>query len=402
MKENVFDVAIIGGGVAGVFAAKKLSQASDVRCILFDLGRPQGKRRHQLSGWFGCFPNSDGKLYSQDVEKVAETSGKRSAGKAATWVKRYINDVTKVKLTEDRKPLVAAEKRIQKAGFDYHLNDYIQMFPKDIHAVSKCLSDEIETSGKVQFSFDNEVYSIHKQKGMFCLVTEQGEFQAKKILITVGRSGWRWATKIYENFGIVDSDEVARFGVHAEISSSYMKDFNKSNLSMFNNDMTIGPVSWNGTIIPEDHYDLAISAFRSNENRWKTDKVSFKIIGNYATAKGSSETNRLGCLAFVLANERISKERISTLVGGRSKVSPLREFDWLTQACNKIQEVIPEFINKGYFHIPTIMPLPPKVALGDNFSTELDNFFLAGESAGVHGLMGAAVSGALAADGIVK
>lgn len=403
MTSKVYDVAIIGGGVAGVFAAKKISQSSDVKCILFDVGRPQGKRRMQTLGWFGCFPSSDGKLYQHDVTSIASISGNRKAKSSQTWVLNYLKKHIELSLSKDKKILKTTEKKLKTAGFDYHYNDYVQLYPKDIHAVSKALADEIEESGNIDLSFDNEVYSIHKKKGHFSIITHEGEFLSKKVLVAAGRSGWRWVSGLFEQFGIVDSNDVASFGIHGEISSSYMKDFNKSNCTFFNDEISVGPLSWNGTVIPEDHFDLAISAFRSNENRWKSDKVSFKIIGFRQFEKsGIEQTNRLGTLAFVLSNDRISKERISSIVHKKSKISIIPEYDWLIESVEKIATVIPEFITKGYFHIPTILPMPPKINVGNNFSTEIDNFYVAGESAGIPGLMGAATSGVLAAEGILK
>ena len=53
---NKYDVGIIGAGVAGAFAALRISQNNPgTKTIIFDFGRPPGKRRRQLEGWFGCF-----------------------------------------------------------------------------------------------------------------------------------------------------------------------------------------------------------------------------------------------------------------------------------------------------------------------------------------------------------
>jgi len=59
--DKSYDIGIIGGGIAGAFAALRLAEHhKKKKCILFELGRPPAKRRRQLEGWFGCFPFGDG------------------------------------------------------------------------------------------------------------------------------------------------------------------------------------------------------------------------------------------------------------------------------------------------------------------------------------------------------
>jgi uncharacterized FAD-dependent dehydrogenase len=256
------------------------------------------------------------------------------------------------------------------------------------------MAETIEKTGNITFSFDNEVKSICKQKGLFVITTDTEEYKCKKLILAVGRSGWKCAQDIFTNFGIVDNNDNAKFGIRIEMNSAIMKDFNKSNCSLFKNDLEIGPMSWFGTVIPEDHVELAISAFRSNENRWKTDKVSFTLIGNRPfPGKGSEETDRMGKLAFVFANDRIIKERVSYILTEKSKISVIKEYDWLKESITDLANVMPEVATKAYFHVPTIMPLAPRVNLGSNLETEVDGLFVAGESAGVTGILSAGLMG---------
>lgn len=399
-----FDVGIIGAGVAGAFATLKLAKDhKDVRAILFDLGRPPMKRRRQLEGWLGCFPNSDGKLYQTDIVKVAELTGLRKAKSSHTQFKHVLDQIDDFKVTKDRSPIASMEKKIIKLGYDITLNDYVQVYPKEIHALSKYMAEIIEKGKNITFNFDSEVFRIVKQKNVFVITTETQEYRCKKIIIAVGRSGWRWARDLYNSFGIVDNNDIARFGIRVEATSNVMKDFNRSNCTLTRSDLEIGPLSWFGTVIPEDHVDLAISAFRSNENRWKTDKVSFNLIGNRPFPnEGFEQTDRMGKLAFVLANDRIVKERISTLLTGKSKISVIKEYDWLKPVIEELSILIPEVSSKAYFHVPTILPSAPRINIGDNLETEVDGMFVAGESAGVHGILAAGIMGIAAADAICK
>ena len=235
------------------------------------------------------------------------------------------------------------------------------------------------------------------------VVTDEQEFRCKKIIIAVGRSGWRWAKDLFTDFGIVDSNDNAKFGIRIELSSPHMKDFNKSNCTLLKNDLEIGPLSWFGTVIPEDHVDVAISAFRSNENRWKTDKVSFNLIGNRPFPNsGFEQTDRISKLTFVLSNDRILKEKVSYILSDKSKISIIPEYNWLKEAILDLENIIPDLSSKSYFHVPTIIPSSPKINIGNNLETEIDGMFVVGESAGVHGILAAGLMGTIAADQACK
>jgi hypothetical protein len=407
---NNYDVGIIGMGVAGSFACLKISKEhKNMKIIAFDIGRPPAKRRRQLEGFLGCLPNSDGKLYLNDINKLTDLVGLRKAKSAYNWFNKTISNVGTFKTTKDKPLSISLDKKFKKAGFQVDLNDYIQIYPRDIHSLSKYMAENIEANKNVSFRFDSEVVHIQKQKNIFIVQTEDGtEYRCKKIILAVGRSGWRWANRLFTNFGIIDNNDVARYGIRIETSSTNMKDFNRSNCTISKEDLELGPFSWYGTVIPEDHsvpneLDLAISAFRSNENRWKTDKVSFNLIGNRAfTGKGCEETDRIGKLTFVLANDRIIKERISTIISGKSKISIIPEYDWLKETLTGLNEIIPEIISKGYFHVPTIIPMVPKINLGSNLESEVNGMFIVGESAGQSGILSAALTGIISADAVYK
>jgi hypothetical protein len=402
---NIYDVAIIGMGVGGVFAAYKLAKEhKDMKVLGIELSRPMSKRRPQICGFFGCFPTGDGKLYLNDLPKISSIIGAKKTKSSNSLFNNIISNVNTFKVTKDRSPNLSLEKKFKKLGYDITLNDFIQTYPKDVHALSRFMVNKIEESGNVTYSFDNEVSQIFKQKNIFNIVTERGEFKCKKVIIAVGRSGWRWANDLFKNFGIIDNNDTAKFGIRVETTSDIMKDFNKSNCTLTKeNDLEIGPLSWFGTVIPEDHIDTAITAFRSNENRWKTDKVSFSLIGNRQfPAAGFEQADRLAKLTFILTNDRVMKEKLTTLLNSRSKISIIPEYDWLKDAVNELGIVVPELVSKGYFHIPTIITMAPKINLSSNLESEIDGMFVIGESAGISGILAAGCMGLAAADAVCK
>lgn len=402
---NNFDIGIIGAGVAGAFASYKIAKDyKNLKTIVFDLGRPPMKRRRQLEGWLGCLPNSDGKLYLSDADKISQIVNSKKVKSSFNYFNSILSNVDSFKTVKDKSLQVSLEKKLKKAGYEITLNDHIQMYPKDIHLLSKFLSETIEKNKNINFIFDKEVKSVSKQKSLFSINCEGQEYKCKKLIIAVGRSGWRWCKNLYQNLGLIENNDIAKFGIRFELNSSIMKEFNKSNCTIKkSNDIEIGPLCWNGTVIPEDHVDLAISAFRSNENRWKTDKVSFSLIKDvYFPNNGFEQTDRIGKLTFLLANDRIIKEKVSYIINGKSKISIMKEYDWLKPVIQDLSSIFPEILSKGYFHVPTIMPMVPKINIGNNLETELDGMFVAGESAGIVGIMSAACTGLICVDSICK
>lgn len=399
-----YDVGIIGAGPAGVFSACRITtNYPKTKIILFDLSRPPGKRKPQCHGFFGCVPGSDGKLYINDFDQVATIVAGDKIKIAKKWINDILSNNIDIDINKDTCPNISIEKKIRKSGFNVKLNNYIQLNPKDIHNIMRYMASILEANINLVLSFDNEVFSITKKKNGFIVSTQNGDIFCKRIIISVGRSGWRWAKKIYEDFNLVVNNNSAKFGIKIETVDTNLKEFNKSNCTIYNEWLELGPLCWNGTVIPEDHTDFSIASFRSNELRWKTDKVSFNLIGNRQFENyGSDQVNRMGQLTFLLANERILKEKISTIFSQKSKISSIEEYDWLPDALNSISSFIPNILSKGYFHIPTMITLPPKINIAKNLSTDIEGMYVAGESANIMGILAAMTTGTVVGDSVMK
>ena len=396
-----YDIAIIGSGIAGTFAALKLAKEYKGKVILFELGAAPGKRRQQCNGFLGCFPTGDGKLYLSDTNKVLPVVGSKQMNANIKWFHHYIRNIFDMSIIKDPGPKINLEKRIVKNGFTISKNDYIQIFPKEIHALSRKIVND--TENRITSSFDDEVLSIVNNKKQFTIISTSRQINCKKLIICTGRSGWRWTGDLYKSFNIINDNNYAKFGIRIETNSHTMRDFNKSSCSLTDGYLDIGPICWNGTVIPEDHTDMAITSFRSNEVRWKTDKVSFDLIASrYYENNGFEQTNRLGQLTFILSNDRIIKEKLVYLLNNKSKISIIPEYGWLLEAVKKIGLILPDVISKGYFHIPTIIPLAPKINISNQMETDIHNMYCAGEAAGMTGIYSAILSGLSAADGSSK
>lgn len=404
---NIFDLCIVGSGVAGSFATTRIAEKhKDLKTLTIELGAKYGKRRQQSFGFLGLMPNSDGKLYVDDLDKVKELTDGRRIRNANTWVMDKLKEAAgNLKVTKDSTPSVAAQKRIKESGFELQTNDYIQWRPESVHTLSRNMAVEVENNPNITYSFENEVYKISKKRNQFHISTYDGEFIAKRVLLATGIAGWRWATKLYQELGLVVSDDYARIGVRLEISGNYLKDFNKSHCTLTKNEIKVGKFSWGGQVIPIDHTDsidhtdLAVSGFRGNEDRWKSERVSMSLISNrHFPGQGTYECERLAKLAFLLYNDRVGKEKIRTIFNGTSQLSMLPEYDWLKESITELDKIIPNLKSKGSFHAPNIEPRSAKIIVNSNLETELEGLFVAGETTGTSGLLFSAISGTVAAD----
>jgi uncharacterized protein len=398
----IYDIVICGAGMAGIFACHQiLEKKTGLKVALFDIGRPPMKRRLQMFGFGGLLPNSDGKLYLSDTKKVSTLVGDTKSKKAQDWVISTLELIDKTNIIDDIGFNKTLSAKIKSAKYTITKNSFIPIFSPHIHGLLKHFANEFEN--KIDFYFDKEIISIRKNKNTFVVSSGDEEYKCKKILLATGRSGWRWAAEIFDKFGIIEENSIARYGIKIETSIDNLSYLNGATSSLSNNKVNIGPICWNGTVVPEDHYDMVIANFRSNEDRWKTDKVSFDFIGNIECKNGFEETNRIGKLTFLLANDRVAKERVSSILNGKSKIlSILPEYNWIKEDIKQFGTVMPEILTKAYFHTPALLPLPPTISLGTNLSTDIEGLFVAGENAGITGLLAAAMMGKIAADGMIR
>lgn len=405
MTKTTYDISIIGSGIAGSFAALRIAEKHpQANAILIDVGRPPMKRRRQLEGFLGCFPTGDGKIYPSDLDKVKDIVDGRKATPAWGWVYDYFKEVNPMKLTKSPKPLMSFRKKVKNAGFDISWRDYYQWKPASVHKLSKHISTIMSDAPNITYSFDNEVLSIRKQRGgTFAISTADGSISSHKVILCVGRSGWRWVTNLYDDLGIIASDDWARYGARIEMPAGHLKELKKSHFTIKNDELEVGPFCWNGTIIPEDHLDLVISAFRSNENRWKTEKVTFSLLKSvYFNDQGSVQTDRIGKLSFLLFNDRVSREKVKTFLAGKSQLNLIPEYNWMPEVLGELENLFPKLCKKGYLHVPNIDPIAAKIRLGSNLESEIDGMFVAGESSGIKGIAAAAIMGTVCADSACK
>lgn len=386
---EILDIAIIGCGVAGACAAYSLRHTKKT-VALIDVGRPPLKRRRQMEGWLGLLPSSDGKLFLNDL-KHCNFDKDIAFGK----VQELLNQVSDFKVFESKKINNEFIKTAKSNNFSIDYLNWMQMYPKDIHSLSKLMNVEIENLENFYHYFDLEVSDVFHENGTFSIDCGEKVIKAKKVIIALGRSGWRLSHHIFNKFGLITDNTEARLGIKIETQSDNLKEFKKSILTLTNADENImlGPFMSNGTVIPEDHIEMAQAAFRSNEPRWQSSFTTFDLIKTIKVEKACETVDRLSKLTWILGNDRIIKEPTITILNKKSKLFILDEYKFLTNELLKINSLFPEILEKSYYYAPLIMAEPGKIELNEHLETTVPGMYCIGESARIPGLLGAMISG---------
>lgn len=400
---ELFDVVILGAGVAGSIASYRLKKANEkIKLAVVDVGRPPLKRRRQIEGWLGCLPNSDGKLYTQDFNNLSRFLSNETIENNFNYYKALFPSTTDFSLFKSKKVSKALFKKLPTLGYTTEYSDYYQIFPKDIHQLSKKMSSYVDDTKNTEYFFDIEVLGIEKDGSDFVIKSEDLDIKAKKVIFTPGRSGWRFSKAVYDFFKIEQKNDYSYYGVRVEADITSVKDFNKAICTLNSDEYTVGRFCWNGTTIQEDHIDIAISAFRSNEKRWETNSVSFDLLKKvHNPNRGLEESERISKLSFLLANDRVLKERSTVILSEKAKISPLKEFSWLPNKLRELDEIMPGISQNSSIYYPSILAMAPGINIKPNFETDISGLYTAGENLGEYGILFAAISGIACADAVV-
>jgi uncharacterized protein len=399
-----YDICIIGSGIAGTFAALRIAEKhKDIRTVVFDIGRPPAKRRRPLEGFLGCFPTGNGKICPNNLDSINTIMDGRKIVRSNQWVMEKLQEINPMKLIKDRSPSKHMEKILSEHNFSVKMNDYYQWRPEHVHKLSKSITASLENSKNVFFSFDNQVLSIKKDQDSFAINTEECSIECKKVILCAGRSGWRWVTELYRELDIIKDNNCAKYGVRIEIPVQHAKELNRSCCILNRDDLELGPFDWNGSITPEDHADVVVSSFRSNEERWKSEKLSFSVLKSVSYPNsGVENSDRIGKLTFLLFNDRVNKERLKSFIKGNSLISLLPEYSWLPDVAKELDNLFPKITDYAYMYLPHIFPMAASVELDQNLQSKIPGLYIAGESANIKGILGAAVSGCIAANEACK
>ena len=467
-----FDVGIVGGGPAGLFAAIELTRIRrDLKVALFEKGHRVEERKcpiaEKTSDWWRREPQvvncklcrvcnvlhgvgGAGTFSSGIVNLRPDVGGDLDklvgSWEAAEEIIKYVDSILldfgapqDTLIEPDPKKARRIEKLAARAGAKYIPTPQRVLGTEVVIKVISNMTNHLESSG-VKIFTETSVEDIEKTQGGFTLKTSRGEFRVKALIVAPGRGGSEWLRRVAEKLGVSVKPGVLDVGVRIEVPHFITEHVTSVNYDpkillytkTYDDMVRTFCTNPQGFVIKEFYEDGTVGVNGASYREAKSKNTNFallvtlkltdpytdvlelgKSIARMATKVGVGRPiiQRLGDLERGRRStwERISRSAITPTLrdvtpGDISLVLPHRVLSNILEAISRLDVIYPGLASpQTLIYAPEIKYYALQVEVNRNMETNLENFFVAGDGAGVsRGINVAAATGILAARGVAS
>lgn len=445
MNRKIYNVVIVGAGPAGLFAALELREKGVKNIALLEKGPPieARERKQVMFGVGGAGLYSDGKLIlspsygkTNILEFVSRSEGEEIVKKIEA-VFRAVGVKEKAYPRNMRRAL-DLKNRCQRQGIDMLLVRQLHLGSDRGVVYIKTLAQKLRKIG-VKIFAETEVVSFKKKgKKLAAAVTCQGEeVRGHYFLVAPGRAGNIWLTQEAQKLGLNLEYRPIEVGVRVETTKEILHDvcqiiyepalvFYTQTYDDYVRTFCVVP---NGFVVKEKYKDFISLNGHAYKNKFSPNG-NFALLVKVNLSEPVTDTISYGESICHLANTigagrpllqrygDFRRRRRSTWVrlkksfviptltevtpGDISMALPYRVVADLEEGMEKINKIIPGVASDAtLLYAPEVKFYSARLEVNNFLQTKINNFFVAGDGAGVSGnIVGAAATGIIAARGI--
>ncbi|AKG52998.1 NAD(FAD)-utilizing dehydrogenase RecQ [Dehalogenimonas sp. WBC-2] len=221
-----YDVVIIGGGPAGLFAALELVTDKALRIILLEKGRDIDERSNIVSGLGGAGAFSDGKLTlsSKAGGHLAEYVGETAAEDLIRYVdKLWLDFGAPEKIYGMGEGVADIERRASLAGLRLVPLPVRHLGTERCPAVLRAIRDHLQK--RIEIRVNTAAKQIIASEGKVIGVeTAEGEvIESETVIVAPGREGSDWLLKQARALGLSLATNPVDVGVRVELPNAVLE-----------------------------------------------------------------------------------------------------------------------------------------------------------------------------------
>lgn len=443
---NNYDVAIVGAGPGGIFSAFELKKLyPELKVIVFEQGHELKKRRCPspdhcincktcaiMSGFGGAGAFSDGKynITNDFGGNLYEYIGKEQA----IELMKYVDDINMTHGGEGTRMFSTAGSRFKKLCMQNKLtllDASVRHLGTDInYVVLENLYNELCEKG-VEFLFDTPVTEIREG---FEVIYDGGSVTAKRVILSVGRSGSKWMEKVCSDLNIKTSSNRVDLGVRVELPAVIFDHLTDElyeskivyRTEKFEDNVRTFCMNPNGWVVNENTNGIVtVNGHSFEDPAKKTANTNFALLVSkhfsepFKDSNGYGESiarlsNMLGGGVIVQRFGDLERGRRSTVKrieectvrptlnatpGDLSLVLPKRILDGIIEMIHALDKIAPGTANDDtLLYGVEVKFYNMEVKLDENLRTNIPGLYVIGDGSGVtHSLSHASASGVFVA-----